>query len=132
MNRDKIIEWVFRIVPAVIMLQTLFFKFTGHPDSVALFTELGVEPFGRVGLGVVELIAAILLLIPETVKYGIVLGLGLMAGAIATHVFIIGIIFNNDGGALFTLAAVAMVCLLVLAYRHWSSIQGLIPGLKAA
>ncbi|MEM8584568.1 MAG: DoxX family protein [Bacteroidota bacterium] len=132
MNRDNIVEWVLRLVPAVIMLQTLFYKFTGHPDSVLLFTQLGVESFGRIGLGIVELFAAILLLIPETVKYGIVLGSGLMAGAIATHVFIIGINFNNDGGALFTLAAVAMICLLVLAYRHQPEIKRLIPGFKVA
>lgn len=132
MNRDNIIEWVLRLVPAVIILQTLFYKFTGHPDSVLLFTQLGVEPFGRIGLGVVELIAAILLLIPETVKYGIVLSVGLMAGALATHIFIVGIVFNNDGGALFALAAIAMTFLLILAYRHWSSIKMLIPGLKVA
>lgn len=132
MDRNKIIDWGLRIVAAAILLQTLPFKFTAHPSSVALFTELGVEPFGRIGLGVVELITAILLLVPGTVRYGIVLGIGLMVGALASHFFVIGINFMDDGGALFMLAVATMACLLILAYRHRSEVLGIVPGLKLA
>lgn len=109
----KIISWVLRILAAVIMLQTLFFKFTGADESVQLFTILGVEPWGRIGLGVFELIAAILILIPRTYLIGAIITVGLMFGAIATHLFLIGIKFGGDY-ILFTYAVVAFVAALIL------------------
>ena len=107
-------SWALRIVAALILLQTLYFKFTGHPESVELFTKLGVEPWGRIGTGVIELIASILLLIPATVFVGAFLGLGLMAGAIVSHLTVIGIESKGDGGQLFMLAITVMVCCLVI------------------
>jgi putative oxidoreductase len=105
MNKTtRIIDWLFRIAIAVILLQTLYFKFTGHPESVALFTKLGVEPWGRIGTGVLELITGILILMPATAALGALLSLGLMTGAIASHAFVIGIESDNDGGQLFMLA----------------------------
>lgn len=112
----KKLSWLFRIVAALILLQTLYFKFTGHPESVHLFTKLGVEPWGRIGTGVVELIAGILLLIPSTVIFGALLGIGLMAGAILSHLLVIGIQSNGDGGQLFILAIVTLVCCSITAY----------------
>ena len=132
MNKDKLIDWGFRIIAAGILIQTLFYKFSAHPDSVLLFSSLGVEPAGRIGLGVIELIVAILLVVPETLKYGIVLGLSIMAGAIGSHLFVLGIEFNDDGGRLFFLALVTTVSLLVLAYRHRSEIKALLPGSTVA
>ena len=115
----RIIDWLFRIAIAVILLQTLYFKFTGHPESVALFSKLGVEPWGRIGTGVIELIAGILILIPATALIGAALSLGLMAGAIASHLFVIGIESDNDGGQLFMLAIIVLVLsLVVLAIRR--------------
>jgi putative oxidoreductase len=115
----RIIDWLFRIAIAVILLQTLYFKFTGHPESVALFSKLGVEPWGRIGTGVIELIAGILILIPATALIGAGLSLGLMAGAIASHLFVIGIESDNDGGQLFMLAIIVLaLSLVVLAIRR--------------
>jgi putative oxidoreductase len=115
----RIIDWLFRIAIAVILLQTLYFKFTGHPESVALFSKLGVEPWGRIGTGVIELIAGILILVPATALIGAALSLGLMAGAIASHLFVIGIESDNDGGQLFMLAIIVLVLsLVVLAIRR--------------
>jgi uncharacterized membrane protein YphA (DoxX/SURF4 family) len=115
----RIIDWLFRIAIAVILLQTLYFKFTGHPESVALFSKLGVEPWGRIGTGVIELIAGILILVPATALIGAALSLGLMAGAIASHLFVIGIESDNDGGQLFMLAIIVLVLsLVVLAMRR--------------
>ena len=115
----RIIDWLFRIAIAVILLQTLYFKFSGHPESVALFSKLGVEPWGRIGTGVIELIAGILILIPATALIGAALSLGLMAGAIASHLFIIGIESDNDGGQLFMLAIIVLaLSLVVLAIRR--------------
>jgi len=115
----RIIDWLFRIAIAIILLQTLYFKFTGHPESVALFSKLGVEPWGRIGTGIIELIAGILILVPATALIGAALSLGLMAGAIASHLFVIGIESDNDGGQLFMLAIIVLVLsLVVLAMRR--------------
>jgi uncharacterized membrane protein YphA (DoxX/SURF4 family) len=115
----RIVDWLFRIAITVILLQTLYFKFTGHPESVALFSKLGVEPWGRIGTGVIELIAGILILVPATALIGAALSLGLMAGAIASHLFVIGIESDNDGGQLFMLAIIVLVLsLVVLAMRR--------------
>ncbi len=118
MKLKKTLSWALRIVAALILLQTLYFKFTGHPESVELFTKLGVEPWGRIGTGVIELIASILLLIPATVFVGAFLGLGLMAGAIVSHLTVIGVESKGDGGQLFILAITVMVCCLVILVLH--------------
>ncbi|MGB3616924.1 MAG: DoxX family protein [Catalinimonas sp.] len=103
------LDWVLRVVPALILLQTLFFKFTAHPDSVYLFTQVGVEPWGRITLGVFELIAAVLLLIPATARFGALISVGMMVGAIGAHLFQLGIVVNGDGGSLFALAVTTLL-----------------------
>jgi uncharacterized membrane protein YphA (DoxX/SURF4 family) len=118
MQAKNIISWILRIVAAVILLQTLYFKFSGHPESVELFTKLGVEPWGRIGTGIIELITGILLLIPSTVFIGAFLGLGLMAGAILSHLTVIGIESKGDGGQLFMLAILVFLCCLTLLVLH--------------
>lgn len=118
MKVQHILLWVFRILAALIMLQTLYFKFSAHPQSVHLFTILGMEPWGRIGTGVLELIASILILYPRTTGYGALLGLGLMSGAIFFHLTKLGIKFDGDYG-LFTYAVLAFIscAVLVLFYR---------------
>lgn len=115
MNKKQFyIERILAIIAATILLQTLYFKFTAHPDSVYIFTEMGVEPFGRISLGIIELIASILLLYPKTSHIGGVLGIGIMLGAIISHLFILGVNVNNDGGTLFILATTVFVCSFVV------------------
>ncbi len=113
MHIKTIVSWIVRLVAAAILLQTLFFKFTGAEESKFIFTQLGVEPWGRIGSGIVELIAAVLLLIPRTAKYGALLGLGVMAGAIGSHLTVLGIVVKDDGGTLFVLALVVAACCAV-------------------
>src|SRR6516225_12281570 len=96
-----IIAWICRGAAAVILLQTLFFKFTAAPESVYIFTKVGLEPWGRIASGVAELIAAILILIPATTWLGAGLALAVMAGAIFSHLTLLGIVVMNDGGLLF-------------------------------
>ncbi len=112
----KILQLIARIIAALIMLQTLYFKFTAQPESVYIFTTLGIEPFGRIGSGIAELIASILLLIPRTSWIGAILGIGVMAGAIASHLTILGIEVMNDGGQLFILALITSLCCLVILF----------------
>lgn len=115
-NTTRIIDWISRIAIAVILLQTLYFKFTGHPESVALFTKLGVEPWGRIGTGVIELVTGILILIPATAFIGAALSLGVMAGAIASHLLVIGIESDNDGGQLFMLAIIVFTLSAIVLF----------------
>jgi hypothetical protein len=114
------VSWALRSIAAVILLQTLFFKFTGAKESVYIFSTLGLEPWGRIGTGVVELIAAILLLTPATVAYGAVLSLGVISGAIASHLTKLGVALPavDDHGELFTLAVIVFVCSLILLAMH--------------
>lgn len=115
MNYQLIILWVARLAAAIIMLQTLYFKFTGQPESIYIFSTLGVEPWGRYGSGVVELIASMLILIRSTSWIGAGLGLGVMLGAIVSHLTVLGIDVQDDGGYLFVLAlVVAVSCLTIL------------------
>ncbi len=118
MSFKTIISWLLRIIAAVILLQTLYFKFTAHPESVELFTKLGVEPWGRTGTGIIELITGILLLIPSTAFIGAVLGIGLMSGAILSHITVIGIQSKGDGGQLFILAIAVFVCCGIIMWLH--------------
>lgn len=122
----KIFSWLLRIAAAVILLQTLYFKFSAQPESVVLFTKLGIEPWGRIGTGVAELITAILLLIPSTIFIGALLGIGLMTGAIVAHLTIIGIESNGDGGQLFMLAVMVMVCCIIILLLHKQQAVGII------
>ena len=48
-------SWALRLIVAVILLQTLFFKFSAAKESVYIFSTLGMEPWGRIGSGVFEL-----------------------------------------------------------------------------
>jgi putative oxidoreductase len=114
----KFASWILRLVAAVILLQTLFFKFTGAEESVYIFTTVGAEPWGRYGSGVIELIAAALLLIPNTAVYGALLTVGVAAGAILSHLTLLGIDVKGDGGLLFGLAVTILLCGLALVAIH--------------
>ena len=115
---QNIISWILQIIVAVILFQTLFFKFTGAEESKYIFSTLGIEPWGRLGSGAVELIAVILLLIPRTVAYGAILALGTITGAIFSHLTKLGIVVKDDHGLLFILAIVVFVCSAVILLLH--------------
>src|SRR5271168_1327647 len=100
----QVLSWACRIVAAIILLQTLYFKFTAAPESVYIFTKVGAEPWGRIGSGVVELIAAVLLLTPRFVWLGAILAMGVISGAIVSHLTLLGIEVQGDKGLLFGLA----------------------------
>lgn len=114
----QIIIWALRILAAIIMLQTLWFKFTAAEESVYIFSQLGAEPWGRIGTGVLELIASVLILFPKTTFAGAALATSLMLGAVASHFYILGISVKNDGGQLFIYALVVFVSSLVLLFYH--------------
>ena len=117
-----VVSWICRITAALILLQTLFFKFTAAPESVYIFTKVGAEPWGRIGSGIVELIAAILLLTPLFVWAGAFLALGVMAGAIISHLTVLGIEVQGDKGLLFFLAVAVFVTSSIALSLHRTQI----------
>ena len=121
-----LIERLLSIVAAIILLQTLYFKFTAAPVSVHIFSTLGIEPWGRIGTGVIELLAGILLLWQRTSMYGALLALGIMAGAILSHVIFLGIEILGDGGHVFILAIIVTVCSLGVLITRFDDIKSLI------
>jgi hypothetical protein len=113
-------SWVLQLIAAGILGQTLFFKFTAAEESVYIFRTLGAEPWGRIGSGVVELVAVILLLVPATATVGAALALATICGALASHLLFLGIEVKGDGGLLFALAVTVFVASLGILYlrRH--------------
>jgi len=134
-----IFSWVCRIVAAVILLQTLFFKFTAAPESIYIFTKLGtfihsyvpsasigtVEVSGRIGSGIMELIAAALLLTPRFVWAGAILAIAATGGAIVSHLTFLGIEVQGDKGLLFALAVIVLVASAIALFLHRRQILGL-------
>ncbi|WP_298551809.1 DoxX family protein [uncultured Algibacter sp.] len=124
----KHIPFALRLIVAVILIQTLRFKFSAHPDSVYIFKTVGLEPVGRIGIGILELIAGILLLIPKTVWIGAGLTLGIIGGAIMMHLTQLGIEVRNDDGVLFGTAIVTFALSAIILYLYRKDI----PFLKKA
>ena len=124
-----ITSWILRGVVAAILLQTLFFKFSGARESVYIFSTLGLEPWGRIGTGVVELIAAVLLLVPRTAAFGAILSLGVISGAIASHLTRLGIALPavDDHGELFALALVVFLCSATVLFLHRQDVLRRLP-----
>ncbi len=118
----KYFPLVLRIVVAIILIQTLRFKFTAHPDSVYIFTKVGLEPVGRIGIGIAELIAGIFLLIPRTAWIGATLTLGVLGGAIMMHLTQLGIEIHGDGGVLFYTAVITFILSAIILWFYRTAI----------
>jgi uncharacterized membrane protein YphA (DoxX/SURF4 family) len=123
MTTQTILYVAARVIAAIILLQTLYFKFTASPESVYIFSTVGMEPWGRISVGILELIAGTLLVINATAWLGGILALGLMAGALLMHVTKLGISIQGDGGYLFFLALVVALCSLYVVLRNKDQIH---------
>jgi hypothetical protein len=124
--KTNIFTWIIKLAAVIILLQTLYFKFTAAEESVYIFSTLGAEPIGRIGSGVIELIASILILVPRTTLLGALLGLGTMSGAILSHLIFLGIEVKNDGGTLFILAIITFICCAILVFQNRVKVQSLL------
>jgi len=122
-NLTTIGIWLLRVIAAFLLLQTLFFKFTGAEESIYIFSTLGMEPWGRIGSGVLELVASILILYPRTTFIGAALGAGLMSGAIFFHLTRLGISVKNDGGLLFAYAILVFISCVILLFIYRGEIN---------
>lgn len=114
----KNISLAIRLLIAIILIQTLRYKFTAHPDSVYIFSKIGLEPVGRIGIGVLELIAAVLILIPKSIWAGAVLTVGIISGAVFMHLTILGIEINQDHGKLFYTALIILTLGLIVSWNQ--------------
>ena len=123
--------WSARLIAVIILVQTLFFKFSGAEESIYIFTTVGMEPWGRIGIGILELIAAAMLLFNKTAWCGAVLALGLMLGAIGMHLTKLGISVQGDGGYLFFLAVLVAVCSAFVLLRNKAKVESVIRFLAA-
>jgi hypothetical protein len=109
-KRQTLLSGSLQIVAAAILFQTLFFKLSGAEESVYIFRTLGMEPWGRLGSGAAELVACVLLLTPRLVTLGALLALGVISGALMSHLTKLGIVVRDDGGLLFALALAVWAC----------------------
>lgn len=125
-KQQNITIWILRLTASIILLQTLFFKFTAAPESVYIFSTVGMEPWGRIGSGIAELIAAILILIPQTTGIGALIGLGVISGALFFHFTILGLVVMDDHGQLFIYALLVFISCLLLVILHKKKLLGLI------
>ena len=123
--------WSARLIAIIILAQTLFFKFSEAAESVYIFTTVGMEPWGRIGIGILELVAAVLLLLNKTAWFGGVLALGLMLGAIGMHLTKLGISVQGDGGYLFFLALLVALCSAFVLLRDKAKVESVIRFLAA-
>jgi hypothetical protein len=129
-GKQRAASWTLAIIVAVIFIQTLFFKFSAAEESVYIFTKLGAEPWGRIGSGVMELIAAMLILVPATRLFGAGLSLGVIMGAIMSHLTILGIVVQDDGGGLFAMAVIVAAASAGVLYFHRHEISPWIAHLQ--
>jgi hypothetical protein len=129
-NSKTLLYWAVRLLAAVIMMQTLYFKFTASEESVFIFTTVGMEPWGRIGVGVLELVASVLILLNTTAWLGAILALGLMGGAIMMHVTQLGIEVKGDGGQLFLYAIIVAICSIAILLFNKEKILLLVKRLS--
>jgi hypothetical protein len=132
---NQTVTWILRLIPAVLIGQTLFFKFSGAPESVDLFRDLAVSAFGnpslepalRLGTGVIELLTVVLLLIPKHSLKGAILAAGTMAGALASHLFFIGFEGHDQ---LATMGAIALLAASIYVFLQKEELLKLFGCLK--
>lgn len=139
-KKTTYISWALAVFVAFVFLQSLPYKFSAHTETELIFSTIGqwmssiglpqsfsdgFANFGGYIIGSIELIAAILLLLPKTRFWGALLGLGVMSGAVFFHLFtplgvnrVIDEAGNTDGGVLFYMACGAWLSCAFLLLLH--------------
>lgn len=115
MNIKLIVTWILVVIAAVILIYNAYIKLSSNPGAIQLFSSLGLEPFGRFTIGLLELAAAVLMIFPGTVKYGAVLGSILMSGVIVIHITKLGIALNGNY-SFFFMGVIAFLCCISLSW----------------
>lgn len=126
----KYVIFILQLIIAISHLQTLRFKFTAHPDSVYIFSQLNLEPYGRIGIGIFELIIAILILIPKTKIIAGMLSIAVITGAIVSHLGPLGVEVQNDNGILFYFALFVLASTLLFLWLQKEEVKLMFTTLK--
>ncbi len=113
---SDIFIWIVRIIASLIMLQTLYYKFSGSAESVYIFSQMHMEPWGRYATGIAELVASLLILNKPTTAIGSFLAVGIMSGALLSHAFVLGIEVMDDHGLLFLYALIVWLAAILLVW----------------
>ncbi len=143
-DKKKIITNILIVYIAFVFIQSLFFKFSGAPETQHIFNTIdawAADTFGIAGLFVppgvfnayviasAELVASILLLVGMftarkiLISLGAVMALGVITGAIFSHLFTpLGISVQDDGGALFFMACGVWISSVIIVFMHKSLI----------
>ena len=82
--------WILQIGAAGMFLMVGFLKLSGDPRMVALFEAIGLGQWFRYVTGSLEVLGAVLLLVPRLSGLGALLLMGVMLGAVPTHLFVVG------------------------------------------
>ncbi|MFW2476870.1 MAG: DoxX family membrane protein [Sediminibacterium sp.] len=127
---QTILQWVLRFIAAIIMLQTLYFKFSGAEESVYIFTQMGIEPWGRYVTGIAELIASILILYKPLTAFGSLMAVGIMSGALVSHILVLGVVVKNDNGLLFSYALIVWLASVILAWLNRAQLVDFLKKFK--
>ena len=127
---QTILQWVLRFIAAIIMLQTLYFKFSGAEESVYIFTQMGIEPWGRYVTGIAELIASILILYKPLTAFGSLMAVGIMSGALVSHILVLGIVVKDDNGLLFSYALIVWLASVILAWLNRAQLVDFLKKFK--
>lgn len=125
-----ILQWVLRLIAAIIMLQTLYFKFSGAEESVYIFTQMGIEPWGRYATGIAELIASILILYKPLTAFGSLMAVGIMSGALVSHILVLGVVVKDDNGLLFSYALIVWLASVILAWLNRAQLVDFLKKFK--
>ncbi|MFN3666636.1 MAG: DoxX family membrane protein [Sediminibacterium sp.] len=127
---QTILQWVLRFIAAIIMLQTLYFKFSGAEESVYIFTQMGIEPWGRYVTGIAELIASILILYKPLTAFGSLMAVGIMSGALVSHILVLGVVVKDDNGLLFSYALIVWLASVILAWLNRAQLVDFLKKFK--
>lgn len=125
-----LLQWVLRLIAAIIMLQTLYFKFSGAEESVYIFTQMGIEPWGRYATGIAELIASILILYKPLTAFGSLMAVGIMSGALVSHILVLGVVVKDDNGLLFSYALIVWLASVILAWLNRAQLVDFLKKFK--
>lgn len=123
---SAIIQWILRIIASLIMLQTLYYKFSGSAESVYIFSQMNMEPWGRYATGMAELVASLLILYKPTTAIGSFFAVGIMSGALLSHAFVLGVEVMEDHGLLFLYALIVWVAAILLLWIEREKLFGII------
>jgi len=113
MIRPDLVTWLLRLLVAVVFLYEGFDKFGTRRLWIRIYTEIGIGQWFRYATGMIEIVGAVLLLVPRATPISVALLLCTLVGAFLVHVFILGVGVPHSVVVLLLFAAVSGI-----GWRH--------------